>query len=38
MPGRFKVNKRRSAKQFRRNVRRTKGVNLAQPGRGGFRL
>lgn len=32
------VNKARSAGQFRRNVRKTKVVNLAQPGRGGFRL
>lgn len=32
------VNKRRSAKQFRGQVRKTKMVNLAMPGRGGFRL
>lgn len=35
---RRRVNKRRSAAKFRRQVRRTKGVNLARPGRGGFRM
>lgn len=32
------VNKRRSASQFRGNVSRTKGANLIQPMRGGWRL
>lgn len=32
------VNKRRSSRDFRQNVRKTKGVNLARPGRGGVRL
>lgn len=32
------VNKRRSASKFRGQASRTKGVNLARPGRGGFRL
>lgn len=37
MPRRV-VNKRRSAAGFRRQIGRTKAVNLARPGRGGFRL
>lgn len=33
------VSKGRSARQFKRNVRRTKGANVAPPPmRGGFRL
>lgn len=33
------VSKRRSARQFRRNVSRTKAINTsATPQRGGFRL
>lgn len=32
------VNKRSSARQFRRAVGRTKGANLAMPMRGGWRL
>ena len=32
------ANKRRSAARFRGNVSRTKGANLAQPMRGGWRL
>jgi len=33
------VNKKRSAKKFSRQMRRTKGANLASnPQRGGFRL
>lgn len=32
------VNKRRSASQFRRNSRRTKGANMSMPMRGGIRL
>lgn len=32
------VNKNRSARDFRKNVRKTKMINLARPGRGGFRL
>lgn len=32
------VNKRGSAKRFVRDVRKTKAINLAKPGRGGFRL
>lgn len=32
------VNKRRSAGKFRKAVGRTKGANMARPGRGGFRL
>jgi len=36
---RSRVNKARSAKQFRSNNSRTKGINLAPPPmRGGFRL
>lgn len=33
-----RVNKSRSARKFRGQVRKTKGINLARPGRGGFRL
>lgn len=32
------VNKRKSAGQFRRNSRRTKGANMAAVTRGGIRL
>lgn len=32
------VGKARSAGQFKRNVRKTKSINLARPGRGGFRI
>lgn len=40
MPSRRKsVNKRSSARKFRKNVSRTKGANLsAMPMRGGWRL
>lgn len=32
------VNKGRSAKQFRRNIKRTKAPNVKNPSRGGIRL
>lgn len=32
------VNKGRSARQFRKNTRRTRGANFSQPLRGGWRL
>lgn len=32
------VNKRASARSFRRGTSRTRAVNMARPGRGGFRL
>ena len=32
------VNKRRSAKKFRRNTTRTKQPNMSGPNRGGWRL
>lgn len=32
------VSKRRSAKKFRRQSRRTKGANISAPARGGIRL
>lgn len=35
---RFGVNKRRSAKKFKKQVRRTKGANMAQVMRGGIRF
>ena len=35
---RFAVSKGASAKQFRSNVGRTKGANVAVPMRGGWRL
>jgi len=36
---RFAVSKRRSSRQFRRNVNRTKMLNTSPvPNRGGFRL
>lgn len=35
---RHSVNKRRSAGKFRQQVRRSKSLNFARPGRGGFRL
>lgn len=35
---RFGVNKRSSAKKFRRNSGRTKAANMVQPMRGGWRL
>lgn len=30
------VNKGKSAKQFKRNIKKTKSVNVARPRRGGF--
>lgn len=36
--GRSGANKHRSAGKFKRNVSRTKGANMAQPMRGGWRL
>lgn len=35
---RYSVNKRRSARSFRRDVGRTKAPNLQSPMRGGWRL
>ena len=35
---RFSVNKRKSAGKFRRNVGRTKLLNLKGPMRGGYRI
>lgn len=35
---RFGVNKKRSARKFKRNIRRTKGANVAPPQRGGYRF
>lgn len=35
---RFAVNKRKSAKKFRRNSGRTKMANMTAPMRGGIRL
>ncbi|WNK14027.1 MAG: hypothetical protein [Microvirus sp.] len=35
---RHRVNKARSAKKFRRNVSKTKAVNIIGPMRGGIRL
>ncbi|WNK14140.1 MAG: hypothetical protein [Microvirus sp.] len=35
---RKRVSKGKSAKSFRRNVRRTRHVNVAAPMRGGWRL
>lgn len=35
---RFGVNKKRSARKFRRNVSRTKGANVPGPQRGGYRF
>lgn len=35
---RKQVNKSRSARQFRGNVGRTKGINMVGPMRGGIRL
>lgn len=32
------VNKRKSAGKFRGQVKRTKGINVSRPGRGGYRL
>jgi len=32
------VNKRKSARSFRSQVGKTRGINIARPGRGGFRL
>lgn len=32
------VNKRSSARKFRKDVGRTKGANVMAPGRGGYRL
>lgn len=32
------VNKRHSAKRFRKSVQRTKGLNMTAPMRGGIRL
>lgn len=36
--GRSRVPKGKSSRNFRNQVRRTKSVNLARPGRGGFRM
>lgn len=35
---RHRVNKRRSSGKFRKQRRRTRGINVARPGRGGFRI
>lgn len=35
---RRKVNKARSSRKFRKQAGRTKALNVARPGRGGFRL
>lgn len=36
---RYGVNKRKSARRFRKNARRTKGANMAPPPqRGGYRF
>lgn len=35
---RFGVNKRKSARKFRRNVSKTKAANFSGPMRGGIRL
>lgn len=35
---RYGVNKGRSARKFRSNTRRTKGANMRNPMRGGWRL
>lgn len=35
---RFRANKRRSHRQFKRNVSRTKAINFRNAMRGGFRL
>lgn len=35
---RYRVNKRSSARSFRRKVGRTKGANLRMPMRGGWRM
>lgn len=35
---RHRVQKGRAAKQFGRSVSKTKSINVARPGRGGFRL
>lgn len=35
---RIRVNKSRSSSTFRKNTRRTKGLNIAAPMRGGIRL
>lgn len=35
---RYAVNKGKSARKFRRNVGRTKSLNMRGPMRGGFRL
>lgn len=32
------VNKQRSATKFRKQVKSSKAVNFARPGRGGFRM
>lgn len=32
------VDKKRSARSFRKQVRKTKSANIARPGRGGYRL
>lgn len=32
------VNKRKGARSFRKQIRKTKGINLAKPTRGGYRL
>lgn len=35
---RRRVNKKRSSGRFRKQVRRTRGVNMARRGRGGYRI
>lgn len=35
---RRRVNKRRSSGRFRKQVKRTRGLNLARRARGGFRI
>lgn len=35
---RFGVNKKRSARKFKRNISRTKGANVNAPQRGGYRF
>ena len=32
------VNKSKSARQFRKQVKKTRAINLVRPGRGGYRL
>lgn len=35
---RRRVNKRRSSGKFRKQLRRTRGLNVARRGRGGYRI